>query len=346
MILSGQTSTLFTMASPHPAEIIDNAIFCNTAHALAYTDPDQKWLIRKHLLSLHIEFSSLYPSVGMFTHNDGTMVNLLKAEGFLHISQSLPSIHVSIWIHEHYPHLAPIVQVTPNPTYPIRPNHPFVDPSGVTTSSYLHKWVPFGHDLLGLAYNLVKLFSLDHPFYLVGAPTVSHPFYMSKTDCMDRLWWMLHYDMMTLRENTNDEVEKLTTLQAEMSMHADITTSMIIGLDHERVNLKQRVKEMTDEADILINWLAVNKVNLSVAMGGEVEDAFECADMYSKLALEWLAEDKALEDLMYALEKALEKGVMNYEHYIRQVRSFSRDQFFLRAKLEKLKDPQIFKFLD
>lgn len=336
------------MTSPPSVEIINNAMFCNTVHALAYTDTHQKWLIRKHLLSLHIEFSSLSPSVAMFTHNDGTMVNLLKAEGYLHISQYLPSIHVSIWIHEHYPHKPPIVQVTSksNPTYPIRPNHPFVDPSGVTTSSYLHTWGPFGHDLLGLAYSLVKIFSLDHPFYFASAPTLSHPSYMSKTDCMDRLWWMLHYDMMTLRETTNDEVENLTILQADMSMRVDITTSIIIGLDHERVNLKQRVKEITDESDILINWLAVNKVNLSVAMGGKVEDAFECIDTYSHLALELLAEDQALEDLMYALEKALEKGVIRYEHYMKQVRSLARHQFFFRAKIERLKEVKIFKLLD
>ncbi|KAL4558726.1 hypothetical protein LXL04_036927 [Taraxacum kok-saghyz] len=334
------------MASPSPTKIIDNAIFCSSMYTLVYTDPDQKWLIRKHLLSLHSEFSSLYPNVSVFTHNDGTMVNLLKAEGYLHISRSLPSIHISIWIHEHYPHMAPIVQVSPNPTYQIRPNHPFVDPSGLTTSSYLHMWGPFGHDLLGLANSLVKLFSLDHPFYYVNAPTLSHPSYMSKRDCMDRLWYMLHYDMITLRENTDDEIEKLTILQAEMSMRVDTTTSIIIGLDHEMVNLKQRVNEMTGESDILINWLAVNKVNLSVAMGGKVADAFECMDTYSELAMEWLAEDKALEDLMYALGKAHENGVMSHEHYIKQVRSLAREQFFFRAKLERLKDPQIFKLLD
>ncbi|KAI3678871.1 hypothetical protein L6452_38175 [Arctium lappa] len=338
--------TLFTMVLPSPVEIIDNAIFCNTAYALAYTDPDQKWLIRKHLLSLHQEFSSLYPTVDTFIHNDGTMVHLLKAEGYLNVSHLLPLVHLTIWVHEYYPHVAPVVQVTSDPTIPIRLNHPFVDPSGVTTSSYLRTWGPFGYDLLGLAHNLVKLFSLDHPFHLVSSPSLSHTSYVSKMEGMDRLWWMLHYDMIALKENTIYEVEKLTTLQAEMRMRVNTTTNMIIELNHEKTDLKQRVKEITDETDVLISWLAVNKVNLSVAMGGQVEDAFECVDDDSEWALELLAEDQALEDLMYALEKALDNGIVTSATYIKQVRSLAREQFFTRAKLAKLKGPQIFKFRD
>ncbi|KVH94345.1 Steadiness box [Cynara cardunculus var. scolymus] len=314
------------MVSPSLVDIIDKAIFCNTVYALAYTDSDQKWLIRKHLLSLHQEFSSLYPKVGTFIHNDGTMVHLLKAEGYLNVSHLLPLVHVTIWVHEYYPHVAPMVQVTSDPTIPIRSNHPFVDPSGVTTSSYLYMWGPSGYDLLGLAYNLVKLFSLDHPFHFVSSPSISHPSYVSKMEGMDRLWWMLHYDMIALRESINDEVQNLTTLQAEMKVRVNITTDMIIGLDHEKTDLKQIVKEMTDETDVLISWLAVNKVNLSVAMGGKLEDAFECVDDDSKWALELLAEDKALEDSMYALDKALDDGVVASEAYFRQVRSLARDQ--------------------
>ncbi|KAK9067591.1 hypothetical protein SSX86_011702 [Deinandra increscens subsp. villosa] len=326
------------MASPSQVEIIDNAMFCHTEFALAYSDPDQKWLIRRHLLSLLREVSSLYPVIDTYIHNDGTAVNLLKVEGYLHISRLSPLIHINIWVHEHYPYVAPMVQVKTDQTNPIRSNHPFVDPSGSTTSSYLHTWGPFGYDLLGLAHNLVNIFSLDHPFYVVNVPpNMSHPSYVSKLEGMDRLWWMLHYDMIASRENTNYELEKLVALENEMRMRVDITDNIIIGLDHEKTKLKQRVKQMTDEADTLINWLTVNKVNLSVAVGGGVEDAFECADKNSQMKMDCVAEDEALEDLMYALDDALGKGVTSHETYIKQVRVLARDQFFVRAKLEKLK---------
>nr|XP_043638376.1 protein ELC-like [Erigeron canadensis] len=335
------------MASPCHVDFIDNAMFCDTMFALAYTDSDQKWLIREHLLSILREFPSLHPTIDTFIHNDGSTVKLLKVEGNLHISHSLPLTHINIWIHEHYPHVAPIVQVSLDPSNPIRPNHPFVDVSGVTTSSYLHTWSPFGYNLVGLAYNLVRLFSLDHPFSLVSTDrNMCHLSYMSKMECMDRLWWMLHYDIITLSENTNNKIEKLTTLQGEMKMRGDVIDNIITGLEHERAGLKQRVKEMTDEADMLINWLAVNKVNLSVALGGEVEDAFEFEGKDANLVMEGLAEDRALEDLMYAVEKAHEKGAMSHEVYIKQIRVLAKDQFMIRAKLKKLRGPKIFKFLD
>ncbi|KAI3806030.1 hypothetical protein L1987_21920 [Smallanthus sonchifolius] len=325
------------MASPSQLDIIDDAMFCNTGFALAYSDPDQKWLIRKHLLSLHREFSSLYPVIDTYIHKDGTTVNLLKVDGYLRISHSLPSIHINIWVHEHYPHVAPMVQVKMDQTNTIRSNHPFVDPSGLTMSSYLHTWGPLGFDLLGLARNLVNIFSLDHPFYVVNVPpSMSHPSYVSKMEGMDQLWWRLHYDMIALTENTNDEVETLVALQGEMRTRVDITDNMIIGLDQEKTELKQQVKEMTDEADILVNWLMVNKVNLSVAIGGRVEDAFECVDEHSQMKMECIAEDEALEELMYALDDALGKGVVSHETYIKQVRLLARDQFVARATLVKL----------
>ncbi|KAD6120108.1 hypothetical protein E3N88_11379 [Mikania micrantha] len=325
------------MALQSQVQIIDNAMFCNTEFALSYSDPDQKWLIRRHLLSLLREFSSLNPAIDTYIHNDGAMVNLLKVEGYLHISQSLPLVHVIIWVHEHYPYVAPMVQVKMDQTKPIRSNHPFVDPLGVTTSAYLHTWGPFGYDLLGLAHNLVKIFSLDHPFYIANDhPTMSHPSFVSKMECMDRLWCRLHYDIIALRENTNYEVEKLVTLENEMRMRVDFADNIIIGLDHEKTKLKQRVKEMTDESDILINWLTINKVNLSVAIGGVVEDAFECVDDNSKNKMECVAEDHALEDLMYVLDDALGKGIVSHDTYIKQVRVLAREQFLARFKLGKL----------
>ncbi|KAJ0699117.1 putative ubiquitin E2 variant, ubiquitin-conjugating enzyme/RWD, steadiness box (SB) [Helianthus annuus] len=337
MLIIPVSFTLFTMASPSQLEIIDNAMFCNTKFALAYPDPDQKWLIRRHLISLHREFSSLCPIVDTYIHHDGGGVNLLKVDGYLYISHSLPLVRINIWVHEHYPHMAPMVHVNTDLTNPIRLNHPFVDPSGLTTSSYLHTWRPFEYDLLGLARNLVNIFSLDHPFYVASVPpNMSHPSYVSKIEGMDRLWWMLHYDMIALREDTNDEVEQLAALQGEMRARVDITDNMIIGLDHEKTELKQRVKEMTDEADTLVNWLSVNKVNLSVVIGGRVEDAFECVDEISTMKMEWQAEDDALEELLFKLDDALVKDVISHETYIKQVRVLAREQFFARAKLEKL----------
>ena len=60
------------------------------------------------------DYPTLNPSIDTFIHNDGTTVNLLNANGYLFVSHSSPPIAITIWLHENYPYMAPIVFVTPN----------------------------------------------------------------------------------------------------------------------------------------------------------------------------------------------------------------------------------------
>ncbi|KAK1402669.1 hypothetical protein POM88_002274 [Heracleum sosnowskyi] len=102
------------MSSSSSVHFIDSALSCTSPFALSYTDPDKKWLIRKHLILLLQNFPSFRPSVDVFTHNDGNIVNLLFATGELHVSNSASPINLSIWLHENYPDMAPIVFVSSN----------------------------------------------------------------------------------------------------------------------------------------------------------------------------------------------------------------------------------------
>ncbi|RVW54756.1 hypothetical protein CK203_071888 [Vitis vinifera] len=70
-----------------------------------------------------------------------------------------------------------------------------------------------------------------------------------------------------------------------------------------------------------------------------MEDVIEAADEKSELVLDQLAGDKAMEDLMYELDKAVEQGVVTLQAYIKEVRITAREQFFNRAMLLKLKGP-------
>ncbi|XP_057460552.1 protein ELC-like [Actinidia eriantha] len=326
------------MASQSSVQFIDAALFCSSPFALSYTNPDQKWLIRGHLLSLLQYFPSLNPLMDTFVHNDGTTVNILKATGDLHVSRSTPKVHLTIWLHQNYPHIAPIVFVSHTSTCPIHRDHPFVDPdSGATTSPYLLSWLYPRSNLLDLVQNLVNLFSHNHPFaYNSAFSSLSHP---SKREALDRLSCMLHYDMVALRAETEEEIEGLSALQVEMVKRVDIATSMILGLEHEKLNLKRRAMDLTDEADVLMNWLRVHNTK----SGGEEieEDAFEAVDKESSVMLDCLAADMGLEDLIYALDKAVERGVVDFDVYISQVRKLAREQFVHRALVVKLKGSEM-----
>ena len=157
-VLSLSLSLSLKMVTASSIQFIDSALSCTTSLALSYSDPEQKWIIQKHLTSLLQDYPTLNPSIDTFIHNDGTTVNFLNANGYLFVSHSSPPIAITIWLHENYPYMAPIVFVTPNHMSKIHPNHPFVDPFGATKSAYLLvlTWQHPRCNLTDVVHNLVK----------------------------------------------------------------------------------------------------------------------------------------------------------------------------------------------
>lgn len=240
--------------------------------------------------------------------------------------------------------MPPMVYVLSDSTSPIHQDHPFVHSSGATSSPYLQTWAFPRCHLTELVHNLVKIFSRDHPFVYSPAASFTHPSLVSKMEALDRLSGMLHYDTIVLQAQTEEEMEDFSNLQSEMVKRDDTITSMIMGLEHERMNLKHRAMNLMNQADVLVNWLRVNDAkSLVTKLEGEMDDddAFEAGDEDSKLLIEFLAADSAIEDSMYALDKAVEHGVVSFDAYLRQVRMLAREQFFLRSKLVKLRGPSI-----
>ncbi|EOX94602.1 hypothetical protein QUC31_004611 [Theobroma cacao] len=327
------------MAPPSPKEFIETALFATNPYALSYSDSEQKWLILRHLLSLLQEYPSFRPSTGRFLHNDGNEVNLLCASGYVHVSNSTPSIPLTIWLHENYPHKAPLVFVSLDPMTRIHRHHPFVDTSGATTPPYILTWKYPPCNLSDLLHNLVQLFSHDHPFsYSPPTSSFTHPSLVSRKEALDRLVGMLYYDMVALQASTVEEIEELSLLQDNLKKRDRFTTSMILEMEQEWKKLKERSNNWAEEADRLVNWLKVNdrRPLMALAAGDvEIEDAFEI-DEKSRVKLDCSAADSAIEDVLYKLDKALELEAVSFDSYIKQVRSLAREQFFLRASEMKL----------
>lgn len=230
--------------------------------------------------------------------------------------------------------------VSSNSMYPIRQNHPFVSPCGAIITPYLQTWSYPGCNLNDLLHNLVQIFSHDHPLiYYSTASSFTHTSLVSKREALDRFSGMLHYDMGALQATTEEETEGLLTVQVELKNRARVIRNIVSGLDHERKKLKETVMGLAERADVLMNWLKVNSdpKAIGVILGDRVEDAFEAIDAESNAELDGTAADEAIEDVIYALDKALEQGVVSFDTYIRQVRILAREQFFHRDLLVKLK---------
>ncbi|OWM75221.1 hypothetical protein CDL15_Pgr023742 [Punica granatum] len=304
---------------------------------LAYSDPNQRWLIRKDLLSLLQEFPSFSLSIDTFFHNDGTSTKLLVARGSLPISGfSAPAVPVTIWLHENYPTVGPIVFVLADPGCNIHPDHPFVDSSsGLTSTPYLSTWSYPRCSLSDLARNLAKLFSKDHPFWnsQPSSGSAAHPTRASKTEALDRLSGIIHYDITVLRSTVDEEVQDLLGLQEELCARCAATSRIVRELKSERADLKGKVRELEREAGRIYEWQ--DSLNLEPAFTGSarrdtedvIDSVFEVDGEKSRLILDCLASERAIEDTIYALDKAIEIGAVRFETYIKQVRVLAREQF-------------------
>ncbi|KAK6141482.1 hypothetical protein DH2020_024780 [Rehmannia glutinosa] len=243
-----------------------------------------------------------------------------------------PTVPITIWIHELYPQMAPIVYINlSDSAYPIYENHPFSDSSGLTISPYLKNWQFSKCDLSGLVRNLIRLFSHSHPFYYSdNSPIGSHPSMVSKTEAIDRLAGMIYTDAAAIGARNEEEIENLSRIQVELKKRGEDVVDLVRELERERESLKERTMELCDEGDRVLSWL---KVYDDVGFGFPVEDAFGCLDRKSEIMVECLAGDLALEDLMFALDEAVEKGVLGFGDYMKKVRVLAREQFLHRAKM-------------
>lgn len=93
-------------------------------------------------------------------------------------------------------------------------------------------------------------------------------------------------------------------------------------------------------SDVIETWLKVNDRGAGEEPADDIDAAFEPVDRFSRQLLESSAEDLAIEDLMYALDKAAQDGSLGAEVYLKMTRNLSREQFFHRATCIKVRATQ------
>ncbi|XP_010461319.1 PREDICTED: uncharacterized protein LOC104742061 [Camelina sativa] len=132
-------------SSSSTVKFIEKAFLATGSFALSYTDPDQKWLIRKHLTSFLQDYPNWELSTDTFNHNNGARVFINPDL----TTTQLPTVQLTIWIHENYPITPPLVFINPDLTttqlptvqltiwihenYPITPPLVFINPDLTTT---------------------------------------------------------------------------------------------------------------------------------------------------------------------------------------------------------------------
>ncbi|XP_006648183.1 protein ELC-like [Oryza brachyantha] len=292
-------------------------------------------------------------------------------------SYNLPAV---LWLPEPYPRSPPLVFLSPTRDMVIKPHHPLVDRSGlVANAPYLRSWVFPSSNLVDLVRSLSHLFGLDPPLFtrspqaqapapsppiLATPPPRTHPSSPSpyrfpaspqlaarppptedpaevfKRNAIAKLVDMAYADAATLRPAREAEVDTLFAMQATLRNRGEVISDGVHKIGEEKEALERRLQDVMMATDVMEAWVMENRKGAVAASNTEADEAIETADVLSKQMLECTAADLALEDTIYALDKAIQEGSVPFDGYLRSVRALAREQFFQRVLSTKVNKAQ------
>ncbi|TVU49220.1 hypothetical protein EJB05_00518, partial [Eragrostis curvula] len=121
--------------------------------------------------------------------------------------------------------------------------------------------------------------------------------------------------------------------KAELRHRGDVVADGVRRMGEEKESLERRLQDVMMATDVLESWVMENN---RTGDTHAVDDAIQPADVLSRQMIECTAADLALEDTVYALDKAVQEGSVPLMAYLRSVRALARKQFSPRALSAKV----------
>lgn len=159
-----------------------------------------------------------------------------------------------------------------------------------------------------------------------------------KRNAVNKLVESLSSDIGVLRKTREGEMEGVVSVQAALREREERIGRGVREMQGEKEALEQQLQMVSMNTDVLESWLRENGGKVKNV---DVDDAFECCDVLSKQMIECTAADLAIEDVVYALDKAVQEGSIAFGQYLRNVRLLSREQFLHRATNSKVRAAQM-----
>jgi len=136
-------------------------------------------------------------------------------------------------------------------------------------------------------------------------------------------------------------VQTDTTREVEAEMLENDTLTVELKKLNEKKNMlmdtKRKTEELIKQNQIknieLENWINTNNKNPDEI---NIDQLTEPEDEIKKQLLHLEAEDFTIEDTIYFLDRALQRGTIDIATYLRNIRNLSTDQFFKRALILKI----------
>ncbi|GMN55650.1 hypothetical protein TIFTF001_024775 [Ficus carica] len=162
-----------------------------------------------------------------------------------------------------------------------------------------------------------------------------------RKNAINKLVEVVHGDISAMRKAREVEMEGMFSAQAVLRQREEQLGKGLKEMQDEKEGLEQQLQMVLMNSDVMESWLRENEGKKANSESIEVDQVFECLDSLSKQMLDCTASDLALEDVVYALDKAVQEGAIPFDQYLRNVRLLSREQFFHRATAAKVRAVQM-----
>eukprot|EP00301_Raphidiophrys_heterophryoidea_P007862 c12993_g1_i1.p1 GENE.c12993_g1_i1~~c12993_g1_i1.p1 ORF type:complete len:372 (+),score=99.93 c12993_g1_i1:737-1852(+) len=268
-----------------------------------------------------------------------------------------------------YPRLAPLAFVVPVEGMAISKNHRHVDETGKCYLPYLHTWSP-ASNLVQLVSALSAAFDNNPPVFKVqnpvapkvyATPVVAQPApshftpqtlppisrpnpapapapaqdnEADKRECIRKIEGRAISQYMTWRLRADEELSKQKVLQRELDIKNKELDFVINRLSITQAELVKANAEFDQFAHSYEEQAQRSLEHPPQAK--TIDQLVVASDVRSEQLLELVADDRAIMDTVYWLDKALEQGSIDLAVWLKTVRNITKEQYKKRALIRKI----------
>ncbi|KAM3685735.1 hypothetical protein ACB098_11G143100 [Castanea mollissima] len=263
--------------------------------------------------------------------NPSGLVSIPYLQNWIYPSSNLVDLARNLSLHfGRDPPLYSQRRPNPNPS----PNFNPYTPTHAPTAAYTRPAIPPPRSYPASPYGAAAA--------TAAAVQTEDPSEVFKRNAVNKLVEAVHGEVVSMRKAREAEMEGMFNAQAVLRHREDQLRKAVKEMHDEKEGLEQQLQMVLMNADILEAWLRENEAKVrTLDVDVDVDDAFECMDALSKQMMDCTAADLAIEDVVYALDKAAQEGAVPFDQYLRNVRLLSREQFFHRATASKVRAAQM-----
>ncbi|MES1915517.1 MAG: hypothetical protein MHM6MM_007446 [Cercozoa sp. M6MM] len=291
---------------------------------------------------------SLAPRRRAYTFPNGQVVHMLQVFGTVPITfqGNTYNIPVEIWFPPRFPYAPPMCYVVPTANMSIKARHRHVDTQGLIFLPYLSNWNARS-SLIELVTMISSVFSADPPVYSKPPsgggesrgqqrPQQQQQPQNERERLVQQVTQQLQQVLPGMLKEITTDMESLLKRQDDLRESSEKVGDGVQKMRQATENLRQKTAQLDAANQDLLAYVSQQE-----AMPEQSAlDVVAPRDAWSQKMAELVAEDHALDDTVYALDKCLSDGRVSLDVYLRQVRKLSREQFFARALASKIFEAQ------